>query len=77
MSQDNQSQGSGGTDPKAGGDGSPELVSRDSLVKAVDEAKSAKRRLAEANAKLAEYDSQIKEQKEAKLLEEKKLHGTS
>ena len=51
--------------------GAKDFVSHDSYVKAVGEAKRAKEKLAEANARLQEVDQLIKQQKEAKLLEEK------
>lgn len=71
MSGDNQSNVSGGNDPQASGEGAKDFVSHDSYVKAVGEAKRAKEKLAEANARLQEVDQLIKQQKEAKLLEEK------
>lgn len=73
MSEDNQPEVSSGDTPKAasGEAGKKDYVSHDSYVKAVGEAKRAKQKLAEANARLAEFDEQVKQQKEAKLLEEK------
>jgi len=70
MSEDNQPNVSGGNDPEASGKGK-DLVSHDSYVKAVDEAKRAKEKLAQANARLQEVDELIKQQNEKKLLEEK------
>lgn len=72
MSEDNQDNvPSGDTQPASGDVGKKDFVSHDSYVKAVGEAKRAKQKLAEANARLAEFDEQVKQQKEAKLLEEK------
>ena len=71
MSEDNQSQGSSGTPPDASGNGGKDFVSHDSYVKAVNEAKNAKAKMREMDARLQEYDELMKSQKEAKLLEEK------
>jgi hypothetical protein len=62
---------SSGVKAEASGDGKSGFVRHDSYVKAVDEAKSAKRRLADANARLAEFEVQEKQRKEQTLLDEK------
>lgn len=72
MTEDNSNPtGSGGTNTEASGESKPGFVSHDSYVKAVDEAKSAKKRLADVNARLTEIENQEKQRKEQLLIDEK------
>jgi hypothetical protein len=72
MSEDNSNpNGSSGSDTEASGESKPGFVKHDSYVKAVNEAKSAKARLADANARLAEIETQEKARQEQILLDEK------
>ena len=72
MGEDNSNLNSpSGTNPDAGSEGKSDFVPYGSHVKVIDEAKTAKRKLADANARLAEIDAQNKLQNEKMLLEEK------
>ena len=76
MSEDNpQNDVPSGDAPKAGGNGEkPDgYVGLDSYRKAVDEAKSAKRRAQELQAKVNEFEQINKQTQEDKLLEEKRF----
>lgn len=68
----NQNNVPGGDSAEGGAEGQKtDFVGRDSYVKAVDEAKSAKRRAAEAQARANELEAKFREQEEQKMLEEK------
>jgi len=73
MTVENQPEVPSGSEPipASGEVGKKDYVSHDSYVKAVGEAKRAKQKLAEATSRLAEFDEQVRLQKESKLLEEK------
>lgn len=64
-----------GNDPLASGEGGEEAsksVSRETYLKTVDEAKTAKQKLRESNERLLVFETQQKALEEQKLLDEKK-----